>query len=146
MQQLIFSTLSLIFNVLTYHIFICMFTNRRYKKAIAPKLSSPQLFFTDGTFKKISLAIILFTFFTIFVGLYVGTDWIRKWTWSPSTPISKKRISKRFDISIQISLSRASTSSVITILLYFATNTKWYINSDTLWLFRISSPMSLFVT
>ena len=52
MQLLIFSVFALILNVLTYHIFICMFTNSRHKIAIGPKFPSPQLFFNGRDFGK----------------------------------------------------------------------------------------------
>jgi hypothetical protein len=35
------------------------------------------IFFTSGALRNISIAVILFTVLAIFVGLYVGTDWMR---------------------------------------------------------------------
>ena len=81
-------------------------------------------FFTVGTLLNISLAIMLFTTLTIGVGLYLGTDWIKKWTWSFSTPISMKTISYLLAISKHTSFKTESTSSVNTTRLYLAGHTK----------------------
>ena len=45
MQLFILAVLTLIFDVLTDNIFICMFANCRHKIAVSPKLTTPQLFF-----------------------------------------------------------------------------------------------------
>ena len=96
-------------------------------------------FLTDDNLRKISLAVILLIVLTIFVGLFIGTDWIRKWTWSLSTPISINEISCRLDISRHMSLNSLSTSSVNTTWRYFDGNTAWYKITDTLWLLCIYS-------
>src|SRR3989344_3240095 len=70
----------------------------------------------------------------IALGDAVGTACTRKWTWSPSVPISRKLMSYRDCIPRQSSLSVLATPSVSTSLRYFTGQPMWYRRSDLLWL------------
>ena len=76
MQLLVFATL--LSDIVAYRVLVSMFVDSDRKIAICPKLAAPKNFFTCGQRFKISLAVRLFNIVTIFVTLYVGTDWIRK--------------------------------------------------------------------
>ncbi len=68
-------------------------------------------------------------------GLANGMLWIRKWTWSQSTPVSTKYkllyLYFDFQVSFLNYLFNASTLRKIN-LRYFAGQTRWYIKNETL--------------
>jgi hypothetical protein len=57
------------------------------------------------------------------VGLYIGTDCTRIWTWLLSTPISRKCTWYLFTISNHVAFNVSSTSELKTTLRYFAGHT-----------------------
>ncbi len=85
--------LSLFFHISTYDLLIPMFTHRCYVIAICPEFSSPQFFLHLWTFREHLPGYDALHYLDDFFGLYAGTDWIRKCTWSLSVPTSKNLIS-----------------------------------------------------
>ena len=140
MYFFIFFFFSLRFYIILNCVFIAVLPYCINIKTFWSKFPPPHNFCsTSGCLLNISFAVILFTVRIIFVGLTIGTLWIRKWTCSWSDPISIKTISYRLEISRHISFKLCSTLILKTILLYFAGHTKWYSKTEILWLLCIYS-------
>ena len=126
-----------ILHIICNHLFITVLANLTCKISIVQNSPPHNCFFTWGQHLKISIAVRLLIIVTSFVTEYVGTDWIKKWTWSSSFPISRNLIWYCVSIFRQTTFSSLSTAPSNTALRYFAGKNKWYSKTVRLWLLRM---------